>query len=173
MSPGPLVIRWHNDIGDLSPPAIIPDQAVNSCQGKQTESRVHKQVPSPSGLIYPDQAPSSHISRSERDLSLGWYWASLAARVISVKCDHPMLWSVPRVWSHSDTPGATHKWTLLAGREPKCLFDAYCICLEITIGELHTNTICIKFTSNNGSSRVIFGYFWISNSTFFDFEVSL
>ena len=72
-------------------------------------------------------------------------------------------------------PGAPHKWSVLAGREPKCLFYAYCICLEMTIGELHTNTICIKFTSNNGSSLVIFGYFciWYSDFVWFGGIISI
>ena len=158
MSPAPLVIRWHHDIGDLSPPAIITDQAVNSCQEKQTESRVHKQVPSPSGLIWPDQcdqAPSSHISRSERDLSLGWYWASLAAwsLVISViiRC-----YGVCRVSDHTLTPPEPH----ISGVYCRVVsLNVYSMLIAFVLKLRLENCIQIQFASNLHQIMDLLGWF--------------
>ena len=166
MSPGPLVIRWHNDIGDLSPPPsgcqlMSGKNKLRALLSSQTSSiRAHLAWP---GAIR-DQV--THLT-SERDLSLGIRW-SLGAMIMWLEC--ASCW----ITLHS-APGAPHKWSVLASREPKCLFYAYCICLEMTIGELHTNTICIKFTSNNGSSLVNFGYFciWYSDFVWFGGIISI
>ena len=168
----PPVIRWHNDIGDLSPPP-------SGCQLMSGKNKlwVHKQVPSAYGSFSLARRHqwSGHTSPIREICPWaarlpGCPW-SLGVMPVIIRCD----WSVPRVGSHCTGPGAPHKWSVLAVREAKCLFYAYCICLEITIGELHTNTICIKFTSNNGSSPVIFGYFciWYSDFVWFGGIISI
>ena len=106
-------------------------------QGSFSLTRRHR-------VTSPDQreiCPWADIGQVWQLASLGSQW-SLGWSSDAMECA-PCPITLAHWWTLHPAPGAPHKWSLLAGREHKCLFDAYCICLEITIGEMHTNTICI------------------------------
>lgn len=101
MSPGPLVIGWHDDIGDLSP--VITTGPSTGLREKQTLTWVTNKLHHHQGSFTLTRRHRVTSERSERDLRsvLGLILGKFGSSPLLVT---PLVWSpwsVPRVWSHS------------------------------------------------------------------------